>query len=178
MGPIWQRTPRTFSLLSKSNQESGTDASGLNFCGRRAPKWFHGSCTISARCVWLLLDGKWTESTLSYACILIDFYRRLLVSQDNHEIWLTIAKYDEEYIQYLRDELPTQQPVGSKRNSHSAKLVLYENASIRPLYIWKISDSRRSRKSRLVDQLLEYNSFDNWVYWVPDHVGVHTKTRL
>ena len=83
------------------------------------------------------------------------------MSQDNHEIWLTIAKYDEEYIQYLRDELPTQQPVGSKRNSHSAKLVLYENASIRPLYIWKISDSRRSRKSRLVDQLLEYNSFDN-----------------
>lgn len=43
------------------------------------------------------------------------------MSQDNHEIWLTIAKYDEEYIQYLRDELPTQQPVGSKRNSDSAK---------------------------------------------------------
>lgn len=32
-------------------------------------------------------------------------------------------------------------------------------------------------KSRLVDQTLEYNSFDNWADWVPDHVGVHTKTR-
>lgn len=32
-------------------------------------------------------------------------YRRIIISQDRHEIYITIAEYDGLYIKYLKDEL-------------------------------------------------------------------------
>ena len=38
----------------------------------------------------------------------INQYRRLLISQDNCEIYLTFAEYDTTYVEYLRDAKPSQ----------------------------------------------------------------------
>ena len=36
---------------------------------------------------------------------------RLMISQDRHEIYLTVAEYDQEYIRYLNNEQPARDEI-------------------------------------------------------------------
>ena len=61
-----------------------------------------GSCTTRNTSESANFVGKLNKTALSGA-ILTNLNRRLLVSQDNHEIFLTIAGYDDGYLAYLKN---------------------------------------------------------------------------
>lgn len=39
--------------------------------------------------------------------IVVVIYRRLLISQDRHELWITVAEYGDAWKQYIRGNTPT-----------------------------------------------------------------------
>lgn len=64
---------------------------------------------------WRVINHATTSkskgTSLSGTFILNSFYRYLLVSQGNHEIYLTLAKFDDNYINYLKgDDTLTSEP--------------------------------------------------------------------
>ncbi len=71
---------------------------------------YHSPSSSSvSTCCMLGLDGE--ASILSI--LTLNQRRRLLISQDRHEIYITIAEYDTEYENYICDRVPseeTQQP--------------------------------------------------------------------
>ncbi|CAG8895156.1 unnamed protein product [Penicillium egyptiacum] len=83
---------------------------------------------------WILHDEEQPRET--------PIERRMLVSQDNHEIWLTLAQYDKEYAQYLKQEPPTptrQDPGPSQRPLHFMRMREYGP--------WKIQGAINMRDS-------------------------------
>jgi len=49
-----------------------------------------------------------TSQVLDVLLIKIRMYRRLLVSQDRHEIYITLAMFDADYVEYVCGGLPEQ----------------------------------------------------------------------
>lgn len=51
---------------------------------------------------WICEDGNYHNANA--------YDRRAMVSQDRHQIWLTFAEYDQNYVEYLRDGKMTDKP--------------------------------------------------------------------
>lgn len=98
---IWKQMAKS-SLSSRLNQTFGTQTRTRKFYGKRQARWLHGSCTTINTSESANFVGKLNKTALSGA-ILTSLNSRLLVSQDNHEIFLTIADYDHRYLAYLKN---------------------------------------------------------------------------
>ncbi|CAG7941687.1 unnamed protein product [Penicillium nalgiovense] len=89
---------------------------------------------------WILHDDEEAWETPDH--------QRLLVSQDNHKIWLTLATYDARYVQYLKDERPPTQSSrstlrsGSQRPLSQGPLHFLRMQEYGPWNIGKASDIR------------------------------------